>query len=426
MVEHHGEKIQSEPHDVSHGCMTPLYPREKILAFAVGNPSEAFGEPYRIFDQEREIARLPGPPYFFMDRVVKAEPDPWEMKAGGWIEAEFDLPRDGWYFRANRSATLPHCILLEIALQPCGWLAAYAGSALKSRERLHFRNLGGKATLVKPVTCDTGTLTMRARMTRVSEAGGLIIQDFEMEVLGQGECLFKGETNFGFFTRESLATQAGIKNPAISFVPTRGELDKARPLVFEADHPLSPDDTQDSRDIGMPAKALRMIDAIDIYLPKGGHYGKGYIKGSKKVDKDEWFFKAHFYQDPVCPGSLGIESFIQLMRFAAMDRFKTEPHDRFDVQMTAGQTHDWTYRGQIIPGNKKIEVEAHIKEIIQGETPGLTADGILSVDGLVIYQMEDFSISLAAESAGRIGRKTAASRQNAPAPGKKEKETQPF
>ena len=31
---------------------------------------------------------------------------------------------------------MPFCILLEIALQPCGWLAAYMGSALKSDQDL--------------------------------------------------------------------------------------------------------------------------------------------------------------------------------------------------------------------------------------------------------------------------------------------------
>ncbi|OQX05142.1 MAG: hypothetical protein BWK80_52620, partial [Desulfobacteraceae bacterium IS3] len=65
-----------------------IFNRERILAFAVGKPSEAFGEPYKIFDESRVIARLPGPPYFFMDRVVTVEPEPWMLKPGGWIESE--------------------------------------------------------------------------------------------------------------------------------------------------------------------------------------------------------------------------------------------------------------------------------------------------------------------------------------------------
>jgi len=121
----------------------PLFSKESILAFAQGNPSQAFGEPYKVFDKKREIARLPRPPYFFMDRVLKADHPQWEMKSSGWIEAQYDIPENEWYFKANRTDTIPFCILLEIALQPCGWLAAYAGSALQSEDRLHFRNLGG-------------------------------------------------------------------------------------------------------------------------------------------------------------------------------------------------------------------------------------------------------------------------------------------
>ena len=143
----------------------PLFSKESILAFAQGNPSEAFGEKYKIFDKKRQIARLPRPPYFFMDRVLKADHPQWEMKPGGWIETQYDIPKNEWYFSANRTDTIPFCILLEIALQPCGWLAAYAGSALESDERLHFRNLGGKATLIQPLSKNCGTITIRNRMT---------------------------------------------------------------------------------------------------------------------------------------------------------------------------------------------------------------------------------------------------------------------
>src|SRR5262249_29874717 len=50
-----------------------LFGPESIRAFSNGNPSDAFGEPYRVFDAERIIARLPGPPYQFLDRIVHIE-----------------------------------------------------------------------------------------------------------------------------------------------------------------------------------------------------------------------------------------------------------------------------------------------------------------------------------------------------------------
>ena len=419
---------QSNPQDMhlSHrdDRYLPVFDRDKILAFAIGKPSEAFGSLYEVFDSKREIARLPGPPYFFMDRVVSVEPRPWEMTSGGWIEAEFDMPDDGWYFDADRGNHLPFCILLEIALQPCGWLAAYAGSALTSKDRLYFRNLGGTAQIMTPVHRQMGTLTMRSCMTNVSKAGGLIIQDFDMEVLCKGKIIYKGHTNFGFFTKASLANQTGIKSPFIDYIPNDGELKKALQFTFQDEPPFIPEDilnrkykTETKKESnkslaevekieqggknknlpsdqlkGMPSKALRMIDSIE-YLPQGGRYNLGYIKGVKKVDPAEWFFKAHFYQDPVCPGSLGIESFIQLMRFHALKKWNYDP-EKYDLTMGAHE-HKWIYRGQIIPSNKDIEVHAHIKNMTQEETnKSISADGILMVDGLCIYQMEDFMLNL--------------------------------
>ena len=372
---------------------TCLASKEEILSFATGNPSEAFGEKYTIFDNERQIARLPGPPYCFMDRVIKADHNPWEMKPGGWIEAEFDLPSDGWYFKADRSNILPFSILLEIALQPCGWLAAYAGSALKNSERLFFRNLGGEGEIIKPVYNDMGCLTMRARMTNVSEAGGMIIQDFDMEVVKDRNYLYRGHTNFGFFTERSLASQTGIRKTIFDYTLSDEELNESESFILEDSAPMSPDDPNCDKNNGMPSKALKMIDRIDIFIPEGGQYKQGYIKASKKIDPNEWFFKAHFFQDPVCPGSLGIESFLQLMRLFILKKFDYSP-DEFKTKMIH-HTHKWIYRGQIIPTNSKIEVHAHIKGIKEGTYPVITADGVLYVDGLCIYQMENFSITIA-------------------------------
>jgi len=65
---------------------------------------------------------------------------------GGTVVAEYDVPADAWYFEAAKSTAVPLSVLIEILLQPCGWLAAYLGSALTSSTDLSFRNLGGTAT----------------------------------------------------------------------------------------------------------------------------------------------------------------------------------------------------------------------------------------------------------------------------------------
>jgi 3-hydroxymyristoyl/3-hydroxydecanoyl-(acyl carrier protein) dehydratase len=113
------------------------------------------------------------------------------------------------------------------------------------------------------------------------------------------------------------------------------------------------------------------------------------VKGEKIVDPQEWFFQAHFYQDPVCPGSLGLESFLQLVKFAALRRFPNQS-EGFRFAPLLGKKHRWAYRGQILPANRRITVEAVITRTEDEPYPLLTADGLLRVDGLAIYKMENF------------------------------------
>ncbi len=370
------------------------YPYERILAFAVGRPSEAFGDAYRIFDDQRRIARLPGPPYLFMDRIVAVEPEPWRLEPGGWVTAEYTVPRDAWYLRADRSGGgLPYCVLLEIALQPCGWLAAYLGSALHSQQDLKFRNLGGTATIHRTVDPAGALLTMRVRLKQVSEAARMIIETFDMEVCDAIGPVYSGETTFGFFSAKALANQVGIRNVEERFARLQTDPADGGSVLLEDFHPLTPDDPATTAGVGMPALALRMIDSLQAAAPGGAAGGLGYLRGLKTVNPQEWFFTAHFFQDPVCPGSLGIESFLQLLRFDLLSR---SPQEKAPLRFEplTGLAHRWIYRGQIIPRNRQVTVEAAIRERGTPADPFVRADGLVSVDGRAIYHLQDFGLRM--------------------------------
>ncbi len=361
-----------------------LYDRDRILAFAVGKPSEAFGAPYRVFDQERRIARLPGPPYQFLDRIIGAEGEPFKMAPGARATAEYDIPPDAWYFTENRQGDMPFAVLLEIALQPCGWLAAYAGSALTSETDLSFRNLGGKAVQLLPVFPGGGTLTTRVHLTRVSSSAGMIIQWYDFEVRAGRQIVYQGDTYFGFFPQSALARQEGLQNAAL-YKPGPEEAKRSQALPFPRQAPLAGDQ-------------LRMVDDLIAFVPDGGPQGLGFLKATKQVDPGEWFFKAHFYQDPVVPGSLGLESFLQLLKFAAIQRWGHSTATRWEAAAT-GDQHEWTYRGQVIPADHLITVEAVVTRVNDGQH-WLSGDGFLSVDGRVIYAMKNFTVRQQAASAG--------------------------
>ncbi|MBG0779931.1 MAG: polyketide-type polyunsaturated fatty acid synthase PfaA, partial [Desulfotignum balticum] len=331
--------------------------------------------------------------YFFMDRVLTADHVPWQMQPDGWIETAYDVPADAWYFTANYTSTLPFCILLEIALQPCGWLAAYAGSALHSEDRLHFRNLGGTARCIQEIPRDAGTLLVRVRMTDVSKAGAMILQSFDMQVSNHGQTVYEGTTRFGFFTAQALASQKGIQNCAL--VSDTPAVPREPFKVFPSVSPRTPADLSMDPDTGMPADALRMIDAIEVMDPSGGKFNHGYIRAKKTVDPKEWFFDAHFYQDPVCPGSLGIESFLQTLRYYLLETFSMDPSTHA-VSPVLGDTHEWVYRGQIIPTHKEVTIHTHIRQVSQeNDIYAVKADGALCVDGRVIYEMKNFGLAFA-------------------------------
>lgn len=392
---HDRSKTARTPRPISTG--SPLFDHRHILEFATGSPSKAFGEPYRVFDSQRVIARLPGPPYCFIHRIVEAEPEPWDLKPGGWITAQYDMKPGDWYFIADRSGLMPYCVLLEIALQPCGWLAAYLGSALHAETDLKFRNLGGTARLHIPLEPSNRTLTMRSRLTRVNKAAEMIIEHFDFQVLADDTPVFIGNTYFGFFTAQALDNQVGLRGvQPQSFQPDPGRLKTARRFRLPWDPPRVPAEAH-GLDLppawDLPAKALLMIDKIEAYVPDGGPSALGYLRGTKKIDPDEWFFKAHFYQDPVCPGSLGIESFIQLIKFWIKQNWPglTRSHK---PALVCGIEHSWSYRGQIIPRNKLVTIEAVITSIEEGDQPAVFADGWLQVDGRYIYEMKSFGIQM--------------------------------
>jgi 3-hydroxymyristoyl/3-hydroxydecanoyl-(acyl carrier protein) dehydratase len=252
--------------------------------------------------------------------------------------------------------------------------------------------LGGKAVQLRPVTPESGTLTTTVKMTSVSNSAGMIIQHFDMCVRDDGRRgdaggnprgvppsdgreVYKGTTYFGFFTKGALANQIGIRDAKVPW-PSESELMRARSEPLPHDAPF-------------PAPMLRMVDRVAAYIPDGGSKGLGLVVGSIAVDPEFWFFKAHFYQDPVWPGSLGLESFLQLLKYAAWKRWGEPAKPWQTIALDA--PHSWAYRGQVLPADREVTV---VLEVVAADDRNrrLTANGFLTVDGRVIYQMTDFSL----------------------------------
>ena len=361
-----------------------LFDQASILAYAEGRPSDGFGDRYRVFDQERVLARLPRPPYLFMNQVEEiSNCEQWQLSAGGNIQSTYQIQTQDWYFAANRQHSVPLAILMEITLQPCGWLAAYLGSALTSDTDLSFRNLDGQATLLRPLTHISGQIRASTRINKVSTSGGMIIQSFSVSLNDNNGLVYQCETVFGFFSKSALAQQIGIREAKWYAVETGINTPSAE-LPYPTKAPY-------------PDPEFAMLDHLSVLSLTGGRHGLGWVEGHAPVDPGAWYFKAHFYQDPVIPGSLGIESMAQLLKVYALERWShlknnEDPNSQFQCPACQSEMR-WSYRGQVIPTNERVSVQIHISQV-DSTTSTLLADGILAVDGRIIYSVENLSLTL--------------------------------
>lgn len=307
------------------------------------------------------MARLPAPPLSYIDRIVPLAGRQWELEAGSAAKSAYAIPADAWYFAASRQDTLPFAVLLETALQPCGWLAAWQGSALLGGEEdLFFRNLEGEATLHAPLDLGGSEAEVRVELQNVSPAGGMILQAFAFELSGPQGLVYSGNTRFGFFPEAALREQAGL--PELSL-------------------------RTDLRNAGFPVEGdprWRFLDRVEALS-----IDEGFAWASKEVDPGDWFFRAHFPGDPVMPGSLGIEAFLQLVRIWGERRWPGVVDKR--ILSPAPGRHSWRYRGQVLPSARRVDVQVRVRE--EGEGHAVEADGLLAVDGKVIYEMRGFRLA---------------------------------
>jgi acyl transferase domain-containing protein/3-hydroxymyristoyl/3-hydroxydecanoyl-(acyl carrier protein) dehydratase/1-acyl-sn-glycerol-3-phosphate acyltransferase len=349
-----------------------------LINCALGQPTHAFGPRFDRYDGAGRSPRLPAPPYHFMTRITALEGEMASMKAGNRVTALYDVPADAWYFGENGAPTMPNCVLMEVALQPCGWLASYTLHREPGAPELLFRNLDGDALQYREVRPGDGAITTEVQMTSLDQVGDLIIEKFSVRCTIDGQPLLDVETVFGFFPPEAMANQKGF-GPEVE--------DLSRPAATAIDLAMRPP-ALFGRSARLPDSKLLMIDRIVGYWPQGGSKGLGLIRAEKDVVVGDWFFKAHFFQDPVQPGSLGVEAMLQamqsLMLLEGMDEGMTAP--RFEP-LALGERALWHYRGQVTPEKKMVAVEFELHE--RGRDAGgpfVVGRAVLTVDGLQIYQ----------------------------------------
>ncbi|HEX4945167.1 MAG TPA: beta-ketoacyl synthase N-terminal-like domain-containing protein [Blastocatellia bacterium] len=367
---------------------------QQALDCAWGRPSEAFGKAFAKFDQGPRVARLPGAPYLFVSRVIEIDAKYLGMEKGGRIVTEWDIPRDSIFFAANGNDTLPFCVIQEAVLQPCGWLSVYMGVPLSTERELCFRNLDGTLELYEECTRQGGTLRTVVENTSLSSLNGTTILAFQVEAFLDDRPLLKMKTVFGYFDVDAMAQQAGLPTTE----DERKQLSEPSALTFDLTQ-------RPAQFFGQPLRLaddeLRLLDRISGYWPQGGAAGLGRVRGEKYVQASDWFFKAHFFQDPVQPGSLGLEVMLQLLKFAMLQEGLAAGIDAPRFEPLALHTPiSWRYRGQVTPDNQLIQVVLDVTECGRDERGVIAkATATLWCDGLKIYDATNIGLRIVSGTA---------------------------
>ncbi|MFN7113035.1 MAG: 3-hydroxyacyl-[acyl-carrier-protein] dehydratase FabA [Alphaproteobacteria bacterium] len=137
----------------------------------------------------------------------------------------------------------------------------------------------------------------------------------------------------------------------------------------------------------LPMPPMLMFDRITHISEEGGAHGKGELVAEFDINPDLWFFACHFEGDPVMPGCLGLDAVWQLLGF----------YLGWTGALGSGRAlgvGEVKFSGQVLPEAKKVTYRLNIKRVINRKLVLGIADGVVEVDGKVIYEAADLKVGL--------------------------------
>jgi len=358
----------------------PLFTLDDLKEFATGSVVKCLGQEYAAYAGRRSL-RIPNSELLLMSRILSIQGRKGEFDQASSIVAEYDVPADAWYFEGEPRGRLPYSICIEVALQPCGVLSAYLGTPLRFPEvDYYFRNLDGETVFHRMVDARGKTVRARAVLLKTIYYGSTIIQHFSFELNCDGDVFFEGKSSFGYFSAEAMAGQAGLDGGKIVLPWLIQAGQESRIVPFEGT----------TLETGLPKGKLRLLEG-GLIDDSEGDFQEGYMYANRPNTPQDWFYACHFHEDPVMPGSLGIEAIVQAMKVFAQRQSK----DAAAAVLVTGQKMNWSYRGQVLPHHQQMQVEVHFHKTQHSENIQLfTGDASLWADDSRIYEVRNMAIAL--------------------------------
>jgi len=137
----------------------------------------------------------------------------------------------------------------------------------------------------------------------------------------------------------------------------------------------------------LPLPPMLMFDRITHINEIGGEFAKGEVIAELDIESNLWFFDCHFKNDPVMPGSLGLDAMWQLVGFYL--GWLGQPGK--GRALGVGEVK---FTGQVLQTVKKVTYHISLKRLILRKLILGVADGILKADGKTIYEAKDIKVGL--------------------------------
>ncbi len=356
-----------------------LFDQNWLKEFATGDITRCLGPEFSIY-RGRRSPRIPNGDLLLVSRICEIDGIRGKFDGKASILAEFDVLDNAWFLQGQSKREIPVSILMEIALQPCGILSAWLRTQLQSPDvNFFFRNLDGKITQALDMDTRGKTIQTKATLLKTIFSGSTIIQHFQFELTCDGIPFLKGTTSFGYFPEETMASQAGLDGGKATLPWGKNDENFANLHYTDKQNRLPESDLPDGK--------LRLITGLGTILNAENH-PDGYIYSQRKNNPADWYYANHFFEDPVMPGSLGIEAICQAFRSGIQRISKS---DR-PVKFAPGSEMVWKYRGQVLQTNQTIQFDIHIAEKIQkNESVIYIGSANLWADDLRIYEIQNLT-----------------------------------
>jgi 3-hydroxymyristoyl/3-hydroxydecanoyl-(acyl carrier protein) dehydratase len=361
---------------LNYGSVSAVFTLDDLKEFATGSIVKCLGQEYAVYAGHRSL-RIPNGDLLLMSRIQSIRGQKGEFDQPSSIVAEYDVPEDAWYFDGETRGYLPYSICLEVALQPCGFLSAYLGTPLCFPEvDFFFRNLDGETVFNRLLDARGKTIRVRAELLKTIFYGSTIIQHFSFDLNCDGAVFFEGKSSFGYFPTQAMANQAGLDGgkTVLPWLKQAGQESRITTI----------------KGTRLPAGKLRLLDSV-VIDSDAGNDRSGYVYANRQNTPQDWFYACHFHEDPVMPGSLGIEAIIQAMKVFIQQQSK----DAASAVIVTGQKMSWSYRGQVLPYHWQMQVEVHFHKTQRiGKTSLFTGDASLWADDSRIYEVRNMALAI--------------------------------